>query len=158
ANTSLCCRRAPTRIWAKRSPRWSGPPTSWNGRCDRLCKMRRVPAQSIHEPTRRIPRRSRARWELAALVLLMTSAVHAGEADYRLDNEGWNGTSELAVLARAAGLVPEMRANLDWSALGEADGVMILYPKRPLDARRLRAFVAGGGRVLVADDFGSAEA
>src|SRR5215470_16728315 len=90
------------------------------------------------------------------LVILASGAALAEESDYRPENEGWNGLSELFAAARTAGVRPEMRAELPWDELSPDDGVAIIYPRVAVDVTRLRDYLARGGRVLLADDFGAA--
>ncbi|HJZ88709.1 MAG TPA: DUF4350 domain-containing protein [Polyangia bacterium] len=97
------------------------------------------------------------RLALSFVLLVCAASARAAEPDYRPDNEGWNGLSELFMLARVAGVRPEVHSTIDWGELGPDDGLAILYPRSAPDLGRLRAFVARGGRVLLADDFGAAE-
>jgi hypothetical protein len=90
------------------------------------------------------------------LLLLSGGVAWAEESDYRPENEGWNGLSELFTIARTAGVRPEMRAELPWDELGPDDGIAIIYPRVSVDVGRLRDYLARGGRALVADDFGAA--
>jgi len=90
------------------------------------------------------------------LVILTGGAALAEESDYRPENEGWNGLSELFAAARTAGVRPEMRAELPWDELGPDDGVAIIYPRVAIDVAKLRDYLSRGGRALVADDFGAA--
>jgi hypothetical protein len=93
----------------------------------------------------------------AMVLLVLTGGVAlAEESDYRPENEGWNGLSELFAAARTAGVRPEMRAELPWDELGPDDGVAIIYPRVAIDVGKLRDYLSRGGRALVADDFGAA--
>src|SRR5262249_47658514 len=130
---------------------------------DAAGEPRRPPGQD-HRQSRASLRRARGEDVIAsgsmrrAIVLLLLSggAAWAEESDYRPENEGWNGLSELFAAARTAGVRPEMRAELPWDELGRDDGVAIIYPRVSVDVGRLRDYLARGGRALVADDFGAA--
>jgi hypothetical protein len=78
-------------------------------------------------------------------------------ADYALDNERWNGLSTLAAVARGLGLEVSAQTSFDWSELGANDVLLLVYPTSRVDAAKLSSFVRGGGRVLVADDFGDGD-
>jgi hypothetical protein len=89
------------------------------------------------------------------LVLLAHgSPAMADETDYLPDNPDWNGCSELASLARGFQLRLELLEVVDWSALPEHATLLVVYPTADLDVGHLIAFLKGGGRVLIADDFG----
>ena len=97
---------------------------------------------------------------LTALALtLMFVAPHAhaqaerGLADYRPDNEEWNGLSSLVTLAEHEGVAIRFEDDVDVSTLGDAI-LMIVYPEAPLDAEAAADFVWSGGTLIVADDFG----
>src|SRR5258708_5710113 len=91
-----------------------------------------------------------------SLAALAPRRAKADESDYRPENPGWNGLSDLFALARTVGLRPEMRAAIEWGELGPDDGLVIVYPRVEPDLARLREFVLRGGRALLADDFGAA--
>jgi hypothetical protein len=78
-------------------------------------------------------------------------------ADYRLENEGWNGLSSLGTVASHLGARAVMSAELHLDSLGDRDVVWIIYPTGDLPTESLRDWVHGGGRLIVADDFGSSE-
>ncbi len=79
-------------------------------------------------------------------------------ADYEPESSEWNGLQELNTLAMSEGARLEFTDTLDYRAL-EADKqpLILIYPQAELDVRSLSRFVLDGGRVLVADDFGSSE-
>jgi len=97
------------------------------------------------------------RW-LTLLMLFAASTARADETDYLPDNPDWNGCSELASLARGMQLRLELVEQLDWSQLPRAATLLILYPTADLDPKQLLRFLDGGGRVLLADDFGRSHA
>jgi hypothetical protein len=98
---------------------------------------------------------------LGALISLGVLAfTHRANAAFEVADTGWEGASELLMLARerlgAARVAPVAR--LDYSALTPKDGVLLLHPESELDADQLSAFLAAGGRVAVLDDFGAGAA
>src|SRR5687767_599623 len=72
--------------------------------------------------------------------------------DYRIDNPGWNGLTDLVALGRGLQLAVSIPERIDWDKLGKGDLVMVLYPRIKLDARDLVAFVGRGGSLVLADD------
>jgi hypothetical protein len=80
------------------------------------------------------------------------------DGDYGPDNAGWNGLRDLFALARGLGLRPEMHADIVWDDLGDDTALLVLYPLGKLDTDKFISFVGGGGRLVLADDFGSSEA
>lgn len=91
-----------------------------------------------------------------ALAALCAAAgpASAGPTDYLPDNLSWNGTSELASLARGRGFQIELLEQLDWSTLPADAALVVLYPLTELAAGDVVTFIHGGGRIVVADDFG----
>jgi len=96
---------------------------------------------------------------LVALIWLLSSAAANAQPnptgrDYDLDNSEWNGLAELARLLEATGreVVP---GPIDLAAVPIDEPVLLIHPRGALDPAALRAFVEAGGRVLIADDFGS---
>jgi hypothetical protein len=81
-----------------------------------------------------------------------------GEGDYLPDNPEWNGLGDLFALARGLGMEPELRAEIVWDELGDDAVLLVLYPRAPLDEAAFVGYLQGGGRLLLADDFGSADA
>lgn len=99
---------------------------------------------------------------LAAIALFLTagSGIAAGAGagdDYATANKDWNGLSELAVAAAARGLTLDERSQIAWSELGPGDVLFILYPTARIEPSHLAAFLRGGGRALIGDDFGRAD-
>lgn len=87
----------------------------------------------------------------------MASRVHAAEADFRLDNEAWNGLSQFSQLAKRIGTPIEEEGKLDWSVIGLDQALFILYPTSNLDQNELLKFLAAGGTVVIADDHGTSQ-
>ncbi len=102
--------------------------------------------------------RRAGRLRAIALVLLLAAGsgatARADELDYRAENGGWNGLSELFALARGDGRAIEVGSAIDWDHLGPQDILLLMYPRSDVDPRALRDFVRSGGRLILADDFG----
>jgi hypothetical protein len=77
--------------------------------------------------------------------------------DYDIDNNKWNGLTTFAALARGMNLSVEMRRELEWRQLEPNDLLVILYPDAKIVPRHVGAFINGGGRVVIGDDFGTAD-
>ncbi len=98
-------------------------------------------------------------FRLAPLVIVSLLAVPgiAGAAgDYDPESDEWNGLSRLVELARARGIDLDHPDEVDYGALGSETSLLIVYPTVPLDREALVAYLRRGGRVLIADDFGTA--
>lgn len=70
----------------------------------------------------------------------------------------WNGLSELHRLAGTLGVAVVTPESVDVAQLGPDDAVLVVHPVEPLPSVELSAFLRGGGRLAVADDFGSGRA
>ncbi|HSC88477.1 MAG TPA: DUF4350 domain-containing protein [Polyangiaceae bacterium] len=84
----------------------------------------------------------------------------AGSSNFEVlstSSSSWDGLSELARTLREH-LGPDrvrVRATLDYEQLRPQDAVWILAPSRPLQVESLTRFLAAGGRVALADDYGA---
>ena len=98
------------------------------------------------------------RGQLLLLVLLVTAPTPglAAGNDYLPYNTSWNGLSGLDALARAAGTQLELLDQLSWDDLPAGASLIIIHPRAAMKMSRIKPFVEGGGRLLVADDFGQA--
>jgi Domain of unknown function (DUF4350) len=95
----------------------------------------------------------------AALVLVALFAARASAAgDYQPKSTEWNGLSALIETAHAAGCDMQAADRLDWSSLGPKDVLWFVYPRASIDPRTLDRWLRGGGRIVIADDFGAADA
>jgi len=90
-------------------------------------------------------------------ILLLSAGVARAAGDYAVDSSAWNGLSALVSVAKSGGITVEARPSLAWSDLGTGDVLFILYPTARVDPVHLNAFLRGGGRALIADDFGRAD-
>ena len=89
--------------------------------------------------------------------LLLSTGVARAAGDYALDSSAWNGLSALVSVAASGGVTVEARSRLAWSDLAPRDVLFILYPTERVDPVYLSTFLRGGGRALIADDFGRAD-
>jgi hypothetical protein len=94
----------------------------------------------------------------AAVLLAYSTLAHAAPFDW--GGRDWEGAADLVEIARSelgsARVVLAQR--LDLHALTPNDGVLLLHPERPLDVESYARFLHAGGRVVVLDDYGSADA
>lgn len=101
-----------------------------------------------------VPRRALLALSLGILSLI--TARGASAAAFDPADEGWEGYSELVVIARAE--LGEARVRiitaLDYSALNPADALMFVHPEVEIRFQPLAAFLAAGGRAAVIDDHG----
>ena len=89
--------------------------------------------------------------------LWLLAAPAAAQPDYAPDSEAWNGLATLRATFREQSVELRAPRTLDLESLGTDDALLILYPRRPLPAAGLAAFMRAGGRVALADDFGLGE-
>jgi hypothetical protein len=107
-----------------------------------------------------------ARVAAAAVLVAATAAPAAGQSpdpiaddplpglDYDAVSTQWNGMARLIALARGLGLQVEATDRLDWEEVTSEDILFILYPVERVPPSSLAHFIRGGGRALLADDFG----
>ena len=90
---------------------------------------------------------------LTSATLALVTVLYPVNADFSLDNPYWNGMSRLKNLGLAASLA-------EACALDPREHALLLVgPSKPFtegDARAVESFLAKGGLVVVADDFGTA--
>lgn len=94
-------------------------------------------------------------WLCCASAAAQAPALSAG--DYGLENEEWNGLGQFLRLARAQGATLQPTTALDFSTLTPEDRLILLFPTQEIDTEELANFVIDGGRVLLADDFGTSD-
>lgn len=111
---------------------------------------------------------------IAVLVLGLSliAPILSTSEDFSIYNHGWNGTSSLAVSVYKSGrLVPTLEVSatgsdievthLDFSSFDldpAKSALIVIGPSKPFstaDGKKVGDFVRGGGRLLLADDFGS---
>lgn len=79
--------------------------------------------------------------------------VHAEDLSVR--EPAWNGLSELRALAERTGAAVITPEQIDVSSLGPEDAMLVVHPVESLPSAELSSFLRSGGRLAVADDFGS---
>jgi len=109
---------------------------------------------------------------IALLIVSMTAPVASSSADFSVFNSGWNGTSDLAVMAYRLGrFAPSFTVKssgtditIEQLALDKINldpqtaALMIIGPAKSITSSESVAvgdFVRDGGQLLLADDFGS---
>lgn len=75
-------------------------------------------------------------------------------ADYDPSSTAWNGMASFVGLAEGMGFEVKAENSLEWSELSSEDILVLIYPLQRIDPGRLGAFVAAGGNLVIADDFG----
>lgn len=91
--------------------------------------------------------------QAAPLGALGDDVVSVGR-DFHIGHKGWNGLSDFATLAGDLGCPVEVRRTLDYGALDGQDVLVFLHPETAPDENNLVSFLAAGGRVIFADDYG----
>ncbi len=81
----------------------------------------------------------------------------SGLTDYRVVNDEWNGLSSLALIAETAGATLNQVEEVTVSPDSIERPLLIIYPATELPVAALGAFVEAGGRMLLADDFGTSD-
>jgi len=92
----------------------------------------------------------------ATLVLVSPSQVRSEDLSTR--EPAWNGLTELRALAERTGAAVITPEQVDVSQLGPEDALLVVHPVEALPSAELSAFLRSGGRLAIADDFGSGRA
>ena len=79
----------------------------------------------------------------------------AEDTDYAPANQRWNGLSQLLAIARQSGTDVRAPARMNLGALRSEDGLLVVYPVQALPGADLSAFMSDGGRLCIADDYGT---
>lgn len=102
---------------------------------------------------------ARRSWRLLIVVVVLLALTRAGDARaeaFDLNDQTWEGCSELLQLARNE--LGEDRvivlSTLDWEDIKASDGILVLHPTNAMDAEESAAFMKAGGRMAILDDFG----
>lgn len=90
---------------------------------------------------------------LAPLILGLSAAL---AVDYRVESSAWNGLGTFAQLGHELGCPVVAAETLDWGALSTEDVLFLVYPTSRVAADDVAGFLRAGGRLVVADDFGTA--
>lgn len=97
---------------------------------------------------------------MGLLVLVSTlsiSTVGRAQRDFDPGSTAWNGLSGLVEAAAEANVRLDTPTRLDVADLSPTDAIVLVHPDRELPVQSLSAFLRAGGRVVIADDFGSGE-
>lgn len=100
----------------------------------------------------------------AACLPICASWARAEGNDYRIENTGWNGLSELYNLATKRNVELLTPNALEMGQLDpDRDAIIVLFPRgsqvrEPLTVSSVENFVRAGGRLAICDDFGDGEA
>jgi hypothetical protein len=92
-----------------------------------------------------------------ALPAQSRAQVSGAEGDFATTSTQWNGLSELIEVAREEDAPLEVLSRIDLGTLTPADGLLVIHPTDELPADDLSDYMRAGGRVAVADDFGTAD-
>jgi hypothetical protein len=84
------------------------------------------------------------------------SLGHAEDLSTR--EPAWNGLTELRTLADRTGAAVVTPESLDVSQLGPEDALLVVHPVETLPSAELSGFLRSGGRLAIADDFGTGRA
>jgi hypothetical protein len=90
--------------------------------------------------------------------LSMACPNHLRAEDLSTREPAWNGLSELRALAERTGAAVITPEQVDVSQLGPEDALLVVHPVEALPTAELSAFLRRGGRLAIADDFGSGRA
>jgi hypothetical protein len=93
-------------------------------------------------------------WILVAVSAGTSSAARA-QREFGLENQGWNGFSELRATADALEIDLVQPESVDLDLLTRDDALLIVHPTRDLPERSLQRFLSEGGRLAILDDFGT---
>lgn len=96
---------------------------------------------------------------MLAIALLSLRATGQGtQDDYDPASGDWNGLRALVSLGAEAGVAVRAPTTVEVGSLTPGDALLIVYPTRPLPRADLARFVHAGGRLAVADDYGTGAA
>lgn len=92
---------------------------------------------------------------LIALMLVVCPQPAIAQGDYDPRNDDWNGLSSFVGQARSLGIDLEIRNDLDYAVIDNRTSLIFVYPTVDLERSAVVAHLRGGGRILIADDFGA---
>lgn len=98
---------------------------------------------------------------LAVLALACLAGADAAAEDFDPRSTDWTGLSALRDVATMVNLQLDVRERLDWATVDEHAVLLVVAPRVAPEGEalaNLRRFVEAGGRLIVADDFGSGAA
>ena len=94
---------------------------------------------------------------IVVLLMMIPTAVSADLLDYDPTSGDWTGLTRLINAAGTVGVTLTPSETLDFRDLDPTKPLVIIYPQQRLDVPNLIRYVADGGRILLADDFGESE-
>lgn len=86
-----------------------------------------------------------------------TSAARAQD-DYDPASDAWNGLASFLAIAAEEGVAVEIVSRLDLGTLTVDDALLVLSPTRTLPVEGITELLRAGGRVVLADDYGTGDA
>lgn len=92
---------------------------------------------------------------LGLVIVLLHTGIARADGDFEPQNREWNGLSDLVALCRSASIRVQMPNRLDAGNLSPRDAVLLVYPRGEISVEGLSEFLKAGGRVALADDFGT---
>lgn len=84
--------------------------------------------------------------------------IPARAEDLSTREPAWNGLTELRALGDRTGAAVITPEQIDVSQLGPDDALLVIHPVETLPTAELSAFLRSGGRLAIADDFGTGRA
>ena len=84
-------------------------------------------------------------------------AAAQGDRDYDPTSSSWNGLSRFLAIGTEEGVAIEPVQRLDLGTLGIGDGLLIVCPASELPVEGITEMLRAGGRVALADDFGTGD-
>ncbi|MBA3459929.1 MAG: DUF4350 domain-containing protein [Deltaproteobacteria bacterium] len=93
-------------------------------------------------------------------VLALTALPAAGAPptdpalEYDPSSQAWNGMASFVGLAEGMGFSVTPVSSLEWGDISADDILFLVFPLKRVEPQKLAAFVAAGGNVVIADDFG----
>ena len=95
---------------------------------------------------------------LLAFCLAAALPGRVAAEDLSTREPAWNGLSELRALAERTGAAVITPEAIDATQLGPEDALLVVHPVEALPSVELSAFLRSGGRLAIADDFGTGRA
>ena len=96
----------------------------------------------------------------AVCCLLPAVVLAQSQEDFHPDNKSWNGLSRFVQIIESEGYKVVVEKQLSWDTFAPTDVPMFFHPLRKDEPApspsSVASFLRKGGRVLIADDFGSA--
>jgi hypothetical protein len=91
---------------------------------------------------------------LALAALPAAAAAPDPASEYDPSSQAWNGMASFVGLAEGMGFSVTSVSSLEWGDISADDILFLVFPLKRVEPQKLAAFVAAGGNVVIADDFG----